>query len=226
MASSSTWNSNDTLVPKDNPTVARIMEERGIGRRRAYALAKKQAAEAVDVSNVTLSQKEAVLATLVNHPDIKNAGGLYKAMHAEGSTIDGHDVAKMLWACQKMGWVKFRESPKRGLYAIKVTDQGYDYASKMAEEEEQVAVEQPVAVKATLIEQARAVFDGPLLADYPHIQRLLADYDRQQQLAEAARLLEEAGEDDISLMVMERTSLTELDKEVVRLARSIWKEVS
>ena len=139
------------------------------------------------------------------------------------------------------GWVKFRESQKRGIYAIKVTDAGFGYLSKMAQQEddqskvEEKKVDQAVAdaiiddslpagFRKPAVDQARAIFDGPLLADYPHIQRLLADYDPQQQLAEAARLLEAAGEDDISIMVMERTSLTDLDKDVVRLAKAVFGE--
>lgn len=202
----------DDKVP-NNEAVARLMEERGIGRRYAYALARKAAAEAIDVSDVTLSQKEAILLTLVEHPDITNAAELKEVMRHDGSTIDGHDTAKMLWACQKSGWVKFRESHKRGIYAIKVTEKGLDAldrkqrADDIKEEDAAPAVDgHPPFVKPDEFKVIRSLMKQAKVAD---------------RLNEAAKILEEAGEEDIALTVYGKTEFNNLEMEVIRLIRKL-----
>ena len=244
----------DKTIPADAPEVARIMRERGVGRRRATHLATKAAAEAIDVSDVDTSQKESVLAAIIKH-EARNSQALMEVMNHNGSSIDGHDVVKMLWACQKMGWVTFRERKggygKHGerpkIYAIKVTPSGYGHvqdrgmrpwtdeqpvnggsiAPPMPEPE---PPEEEPAVEVGIIQGGQFVaYDGPVLGDYPLIDELLTRAVKAGRLNAAARILEDVGEVDMALSIMEKTNISPLEEEVVRLSRAVFpgmKEVS
>jgi len=231
----------DKTVPTDSPEVARIMRERGVGRRRATHLATRAAAENIDVSSVDMSQKELVLTTLVKHDDIKNSDDLgeYLRRTTEVNHTDGHDVVKMLWACQKMGWVTFRErksntTNRPPIYAIRVTDKGYSKGYSAAANIKRDSVVPP-AYRFALSAQSAKRLDGdppptydepptdiPFrsrlinLDGYPLIKGLMDRAEKGALLANAAQILERAGEEDLALAVMEKNQFTPLEGEVAR----------
>jgi hypothetical protein len=232
----------DQRIPDDSPEVARIMRERGVGRRRATHLARKQRAESIDVSDVSLSQKEQVLLAVVNHKP-KNSIELQRVMRLNGSTIDGHDTAKMLWACQKMGWVTFKErkaggSQMAGIYGIKVTDKGYSAASGRDAAQAGPAVVDAIITddvpegfrkpkeQAVIEKAAEVVAEAVTIAKerYPLITDILLRAAKAERLNSAARILEQAGEEDLALQVMGKTEFTPLEKEVIDMCGNWEKE--
>jgi len=238
----------DKVVPTDSPEIARIMQERGVGRRRATHLLTKERAESIDVSGVALSAKEMVLTTLIKY-HFRNSDELAEHLrhHTDVHTTDGHDVVKMLWACQKQGWVTFRERKANGthpaIYAIKVTPKGYADAKTV------VRPRQPVEMGGnqahTLPEAAQAAksarrldgdppptYDAPLkptdvafrsrlinLDGYPLIKGLMDRSEKGIFLTNAAQILERAGEEDLALAVMEKNQFTPLEEEVARFVK-------
>lgn len=216
----------DKTIPTDAPEVARIMRARGVGRRRATHLLAKERAESIDVSDVTLSQKEMVLAAVIDGAG--NSNDLIKALPEVG----GHDVMKLLWACQKSGWITFRERKSGGygkvgdrpkVYAIRVTDKGYEAHGRKrleqaADDGHPVAVEVQAAIKESEEEPARRL---PILdiRDYPLIEELGHRAALAEKLNLAARILEEAGEEDMALQVMGKTEFTPLEQDVIRLIK-------
>ena len=238
----------DKTIPTDSPEVARIMRERGVGRRRATHLATKAAAESIDVSDVDMSQKESVLRTIIKY-EARNSQTLLETMNHNGYTIDGHDVVKMLWACQKMGWVTFRERKggygKHGerpkIFAIKVTSAGYGHVQERAVEEvssppvnggsiappipepEPPKPQQPVEAGGnqahTLSLRNEEKTSRIDLHDYPLVLELMKRGEKGIFLANAAQILESAGEEDLALAVMEKNQFTPLEDEVIRLVR-------
>ena len=242
----------DKTIPTDSPEVARIMRERGVGRRRATHLATKAAAESIDVSDVDMSQKESVLRAIIKH-EARNSQTLLETMNRNGYTIDGHDVVKMLWACQKMGWVTFRErkggygkhSERPKIFAIKVTSAGYGHVQERAVEEvfsppvnggsiappmpePEPPEEEPKAeaVVEGTVPSGEAVFFRPniTLEEYPHIVTLLGTANVADKLEQASELLEQAGEDEMALQVIAKVNFSPLEKEVIHLCRIIFEK--
>lgn len=228
---------NDALV---NQTVEDIMRERKVGKRWAYAILRQQTEEKATQAPVPHNQRERVLEILYRSDGfIRDSRMLTKALHDEGSEIDGHDTTKVLWSLQKTNHVKFREHQNpRYLYAIKLTDQGKrdghrlvqaravddnellpaDDAGTMSTVE---AVEEAYGVKYAepVVEAPPAPQPEPpkglSLASYPAINDLHERSLKAQKLAEAARLLEEAGEDDLALNLMGKTEFSTLEREVL-----------
>ncbi len=122
------WKKDNTVPPRNNDEVARIMQEEGVTRRHAYSILRRRSEESVDISTVSEGQRVAVLGTLINdHASRKDVHSLIEELHAIGVKIDGHDVTKTLFALQRQGFVRFRErNQPRTLYAIVVTNAGLD----------------------------------------------------------------------------------------------------
>ena len=122
------WKKDNTIPPRNNDEVARIMRDEGVTRRHAYSILRRRSEESVDISTVSEGQRVAVLGTLINdHASRKDVHSLIEELHAIGVKIDGHDVTKTLFALQRQGFVRFRErNQPRTLYAIVVTNAGLD----------------------------------------------------------------------------------------------------
>jgi hypothetical protein len=287
-AMTSALSTHEYTAPHNNPQVAQIMKEKGVGRKRAYVLLRQsRAAEAGDVE-VPQTQRVQVLGSLVNHAgSSKNAKDLLDQLHADGVKIDMHDTVKSLWSLQKTRFVSFRERGNPStLYAIKVTDQGLsayaDMRERLAEQEvdtflvaQSYRTFQPMVETVSTVEEVdpaaleafhdQAIADAELDAvegvhtvkpsqaivetilpgtpewaasevaleeqrrseygfDVKEFPLICAIRDRARKeavLTQAARLLEEAGEDDIALTVMGRTEYTDLELEVKTMLHSI-----
>lgn len=224
----------DVLVSQ---TVEDIMRERKVGKRWAYAILRQQTEEKATQAPVPHNQRERVLEILYRSDGyIRDSRMLNKALHDEGYEIDGHDTTKVLWSLQKTNHVKFREHQNpRYLYAIKLTDQGKTDGHRLVTkappappepEPPAVVEEQPreeavsLAVAAVVVPEEQEIIPVPAepslsLASYPAINDLHERSLKAQKLAEAARLLEEAGEDDIALNLMGKTEFTALEREVL-----------
>ena len=123
MSSATPWR-DMSLPPLDNEAVAQIMQERGVTRRTAYRIHRRQTSAEADVTGVTASQRTSVMTALLGQPEAgKDNVELIHVLHKAGVSIDGHDTSKTLWSLQKSGWVTFRERGKL-LYAIRVTARG------------------------------------------------------------------------------------------------------
>jgi hypothetical protein len=122
------WKKDNTVPPRNNDEVARIMQVESVTRRHAYAILRRRSEASVDISTVSEGQRVAVLGTLINdHAARKDVHCLIEELHAIGVKIDGHDVTKTLFALQRQGFVRFRErNQPRTLYAIVVTNAGLD----------------------------------------------------------------------------------------------------
>jgi hypothetical protein len=122
------WKKDNTVPPRNNDEVAKIMRDEGVTRRHAYSILRRRSEESVDISTVSEGQRVAVLGTLINdHASRKDVHSLIEELHAIGVKIDGHDVTKTLFALQRQGFVRFRErNQPRTLYAIVVTNAGLD----------------------------------------------------------------------------------------------------
>jgi len=211
-------------------TVEDIMRERGVGKRYAYSILKQMSEEQNTSDAVPDNQRERILAVLYRG-GINNSQELKAALHHDGYEINGHDTVKVLWSLQKTGHVKFRErqSP-RMLFAIRLTDlgktDGRKYATRPIKEVELVEVSvvaEPPAPTWTVTEQE--VNEGqpglPWIAgnmkDWPALLDLRDRANRAKKLNAAAKILEEAGEDDMVLALMAKTDFTPLETEVIRL---------
>ena len=254
-------NSHEYTAPRSNPEVARIMQEKGVGRKRAYNIL-RQAKAAQFTVEVPQTQRAQVLTSLVEHAgQSKNAAQLLEQLHADGVNIDMHDVVKSLWSLQKTNFVQFRErNNPPSLYAIKVTDQGLaaygDMKERLATDAGTITVpETPLITEArasvaldhdpkmetqsvevetilpgtpewdesevALEAQRRAEYTGIDLSDFP-LMRSIRDRARKESvLAKAAALLEDAGEDDMALDVMNLTQFNALELEVKQMLQSI-----
>lgn len=231
---------NEKVAPVNNPAVARIMAEQGVGRTRAYAIWRDQQTNRIDTSNVSSSQRLAVMSCLVNK-GVADISAINNLFHAEGIRITPHDITKTLWALQKARWVKFRERGNGHLYAIKVRDEGLagyaqlmehraDEATKNGHPEPAVEYENPSedptfpeALAAAYVDEeqeenivARARPVIPI-ADFPLIFALVKRAKTVEKLNAAARLLEEAGEDEMAIDVMDKANLSPLEQEVINL---------
>jgi len=288
----SALNTHEYVAPHNNPEVAAIMAEKGVGRKRAYTILRQTKAKAF-TAEVPQTQRTQVLASLVNHAgSSKNAKELLDQLHDDGMKIDMHDTVKTLWSLQKNRFVSFRERGNPpGLYAIKVTDQGQaayaDMRERLADQEvdtflvaqsyrrpavveaaiaaeaeasvaldhdpkmeTQSSLDWPVKTKAertaealalngevvvedilpgtpewaasevALEEQRRSEY-GFDVKEFPLICAIRDRARKEAVLTQAARLLEEAGEDDIALTVMGRTEYTDLELEVKTMLHSI-----
>jgi hypothetical protein len=237
------WRKDKTTPPYSNDDVTRIMAEEGVGRRRAYEIARQRRAAAVDVSSVGPGQRVAVMSCLVAEPDAgKDAAILLDALHRAGVKIDMHDTIKTLWSLQKTRYVSFRERGGRSLYAITVTDAGRDWlrsatTTPMVEAVEEVAHAPQEEIEGTVdisgpsvpvVEVDEPVIEppvdgdlpwGPGIARWPAIRAVRDRAVRATKINQAVKLLEEAGEEDIALTLMGKTEFTELEEEVVSLLR-------
>jgi hypothetical protein len=103
-----------------------IMRERGVGKKRAYAIRREQGNE-IHSEAVPTNQRARVLNILLRKSDlINNSQELMQELQGEGYAIDGHDAIKVLWSLQKTQHVKFRERthPRAGLFGIRLTSLG------------------------------------------------------------------------------------------------------
>lgn len=269
----SALNTHEYTAPKNNPEIAAIMAEKGVGRKRAYTILRTRNAAQFNVE-VPQTQRAQVLTSLVEHAgSSKNAMVLLETLHGDGVRIDMHDVVKTLWSLQKNRFVSFRErNNPPSLYAIKVTDQGlaaYEGmkerlatdagsiapdappfvqdripAGLLAEAQASVALDHDPRMETQSVEvtdilpgtpewdeseialeaQRRAeVYNVPIVDfnQFPLIRSIRDRARKESVLAQAAKLLEEAGEDDIALTVMGRTEYTDLELEVKTMLASI-----
>lgn len=248
----SDWERDNRIPPKSNEAVAKLMAEKGVNRRRAYAMLRAQKSAEIDTSNVVQGQRIAVLTCLIAHPEAgRDAPILVEALHGAKVKIDMHDTVKTLWALQKTDYVSFRERGGRSLYAIKVTDAGLAWiVSLKPKGDDNELLPDPVAATVEEVpEEALRVFRNaqafqkeidelgagkPLVSPdpakrwkpwpdgmggWPSFRFLLDRAQRATKINAAAKLLEEAGEDEIALTLMGRTEFTALEEEVIHLLR-------
>jgi hypothetical protein len=245
----SEWAKDSRIPPKSNEAVAQLMAEKGVNRRRAYAMLRAQKSAEIDTSNVGQGQRIAVLTCLIMSPESgRDAPVLLDALHRAGVKIDMHDTVKTLWALQKTQFVQFRERGGRSLYAIKITDEGLAAYGEMTTPPaiQEVAVLSNVLALANdvIVQEAenlepdvvkdlqRWVVGPPADDEYikrPWVKGNLGGWpcfrdirDRALKAAKvnaAAKLLEEAGEDEIALTLLAKTEFTPLEGEVVDLLR-------
>jgi len=214
-----------SLPPASNDEVARIMAEQRVGRRRAYEIIRRQKSALVDPSSISQGQRAAVLSALAADPaNGKDAAILLDALHGAKVRIDMHDTVKTLWALQKIRHVSFRERGGRSLYAIKPTEDGLDWLASLTvnghKELPPVAATEPPMGATVVNEQTTVSVTIAGIADikdWPALYALKARAAKAEKISEAARLLEEAGEDEIALNLLGKTDFTDLEKEVIRL---------
>lgn len=213
-------------------TVEQVEQTAGVGRKRAYRLLRESALAAAD-ADIPTGQRDRVLATLWRFAGIRNAADLLARLHADGFSIDGHDVAKTLWSLQKTGHVRFRESRSgRGLYAIALTELGANVADAIvmaeawpgaapapaeAPPEPPPAEVEPLRIDVGASDSGSHIRGWRPGPDFPEIRNALERARTSRALQQAARLLEEAGEYDMALDAMAKAELTPLQAEVVRL---------
>lgn len=230
-------------------TVESIMADRKVGRKYAYAILRQMQQERYAGAPVPNNQRERVLSILYRSDgEIRTSNELMESLQQEGYAIDGHDATKVLWSLQKTNHVRFREhqNPKY-LYGIALTAQGKADAKKIVtrkpEVEEIHATIEPVVEKEPEVEVGIVQAVGgpysedailvpvpdepePPLAFYPWPNgmgdafRLVRDRAiKAQKLNAAAKLLEEAGEDDMVLALMGKTDFTPLEQEVIEILK-------
>jgi hypothetical protein len=244
----SDWERDSRIPPKSNEAVAKLMAEKGVNRRRAYAMLRAQKSAEIDTSNVVQGQRIAVLTCLITHPEAgRDAPILLEALHGAGIRIDMHDTVKTLWALQKTDYVSFRERGGRSLYAIKVTDAGLAWiVSLKPKGDDNELLPDPVAATVEEVpEEALRVFRNaqafqkeidelgagkPLLPplpsgytgpDWPQLTALRQRAAKAEKINQAAKLLEEAGIEDVAIDLMDRTKFNSLEEEVIRLLRTL-----
>ena len=264
-------------IPNDEPditilTVDQFAQERGIGKRHAYTLLHRMAAEQHAEATIPTGQRDRVLEILYRSNDsIPESRMLMQALQDEGYAIDGHDAVKTLWSLQKTGHVKFRErqNPKY-LYGIRLTDLGKAEGRRLTTKpkaikevviEEVSVVEEPpvpswtvvtnvgpdqqdeaydrvaehiakVAANAALLQQeiddlgAGKPEPQPIvpwiasnMGGWPSMRDVRDRARKVTKIREAAALLEEVGEDDAVLALLDKITFTPLEEEVVALLR-------
>lgn len=187
-------------------TVKEIAAKRGVTLRSAYSLYQKTN-RPPDVE-VPGNQKRAILEAL----ELSGAGTMAelqaKTKEIGGIHLDIHSLTHVVWSLQKQRLVRFRERKNvsdagAALTAIRLTPHGAAYLAEMRG---------AVPMDAVISEQAA----HEPLEGYPHL-RLLMEKARQIRLArEAATLLEEAGEDEMALQVLDRHAISPAEEEIVR----------
>jgi hypothetical protein len=238
------WAKDSRIPPKNNEAVAQIMAEKGVNRRRAYAMLRAQKSAEIDTSTVGQGQRIAVLTCLIMFPESgRDATVLLDALHRAGVKIDMHDTVKTLWALQKTQFVQFRERGGRSLYAIKITDEGLGaYEEMTAPAIQEVAVLSNVLALANdVIVQEAEKLEPDVVEDLqrwdeearppwatifpdgwtitPALADLLRRHDRANKINAAAKLLEEVGEDAIALDLLAKTDFNQLEQEVIDLLK-------
>ena len=251
------WAKDSRIPPKSNEAVALLMAEKGVNRRRAYAMLREQKSAEIDTSNVGQGQRIAVMTCLIAHPESgRDAPVLLAALHDAGIKIDMHDTVKTLWALQKTSYIQFRERGGRSLYAIKITDAGLAWAASLKPKfnyDIEVPPEPVMEMAEKASEEALRVFrnaqafqkeidelgagkplaladeDNPDYIKRPWIKGNLGGWPEFRDIRDralkatkvnaAAKLLEEAGEDEIALTLLAKTEFTPLEEEVVDLLR-------
>lgn len=220
-------------------TVDQIATHRGIGKRHAYSLLRRASEAKMDVP-VPSNQRELILSILYRSDgNIRNTDDLSAAVHDVGSKLPPHDVTKVLWSLQKSQYVRFRERANGSLFAIKLTTEGLEAARRRAstepEAEEQSPEpgpepnEWPFPEENTVVETSLTTHPDLLIVALPWIQGSMDGYPvmralrdraiKAQKLNAAAKILEEAGEDDMVLAIMAKTEVTGLEAEVINLLR-------
>ena len=194
-------------------TVDQIMREQGVGKKRAFMIRRRLSEEAHD-EPVPNNQRERVI-DFLQRKKVRTSNDLTRELQGEGYAIDDHDATKVLWSLQKTGHVKFRERPHGLLYAIRLTEAGADYETTSS-----------VMPKAYVDEGFELIPDIHVitrpwikgnLGGWPAIRELRDRARKNTKLTQAAKLLEEVGEDDIALDLMTKTSFTSLEEEVISL---------
>lgn len=240
------WQGDNSIPPRSNNEVQAVMNELKIGRRRAYEIIRERKAKQIDTNGVGSGQRVQVMSVLISHPDAgRNSEMLMDALHREGVRIDIHDVNKTLWSLLKMGYVRLR-SKDNFVYAIKVTPEGLemydslsyvpvteapstsvgpdqqDEARDIAVEHVQKVVEKAKAFQKEVDDLGAGKPKPPVYIDFnpeewPQIASLRIRHLRAEKINQAAKLLEEAGVEDVALDLMERTNFNPLEQEVVLL---------
>lgn len=206
-------------APTLNPDVVKIAQEENVTLKRAYALLKER--RMADAPPVARTHRDEILTALANGAGhIRTSNELQNAVRRRGSTLDGHDLVKALWAMQKGRLVKFRERGD-GLYAIQLLTDGWEaYHNIQRAKYAEASTTQPEPEPAPEPEPEEV---NPvagmvnLSASFPCINDLVNRHSKNRVLLEAAKLLEEAGEDELAVNLYDKTKATELEMEIVEL---------
>ncbi|MEY2668627.1 MAG: hypothetical protein RJA59_1265 [Pseudomonadota bacterium] len=244
------WAKDNKIPPKSNEAVALIMAEKGVNRRRAYAMLREQKMAEIDTSGVGQGQRVAVLTCLITNPEAgRDAPVLLDALHRAGVKIDMHDTVKTLWALQKTRYVQFRERGGRSLYAIKITDEGLEAYERMSSTPpaiQEVAVLSNVLALANdvIVQEAEKLepdvvedlqrWEEPAgdeyvkrpwikgnLGGWPCIRDILDRAEKATKINAAAKLLEEVGEDAVALELLDKTQFNPLEDEIIDLLKKM-----
>lgn len=244
------WTKDTATPPRNNDEVTKIMQDKGVSRRGAYAIVRRRRAEEMYTEDVDRGQRMAVLTILTTKPETgKDARLILEALHDAGVGIDLHDVNKTLWALQKTSCVRFREKNNpRSLYAIRITETGVATLSDLKRANgDAIRAESKRLSEARLSKEA-AVAEVPDfgvqvstrsapppevapivasdddvvsklgdLSSWPRFRDVRERAERAAKINAAAKLLEEAGEDEIALNLMGKTEFSPLEEEVRRL---------
>ena len=198
-------------------SIEEIAERRGVGVRQAYALYQR-ANRPADVP-VTSPQKQAIL-TALDHGGAATVAELQeKAKVLGGVYLDAHSLTHVVWSLQKQRLVRFRERKNRdagsasALTAIKLTPTG---AAAL------MTLRNGVHADAVIVAATPEVTQpGPTLVAYPRLVDLLERASRAALVRQAVKLLEQAGEDEVSLELLERHTLTDVEEQMVGLLASL-----
>lgn len=151
---------------------------------------------------------------------------------------DHHNVAHVLWSLQKEGLVRFTARNRNGKEILDhITLRPAGRARAEAERDVEKWAKTEASVTLPIIDEKKTdtpktagtpgtetvtalrtdVRTEPSIADqFPLIAELAA---RQNKLTAAAKLLEQAGQDELAIAVLEKNVYTDFEKEVVRLWR-------
>lgn len=150
--------------------------------------------------------------------------------------IEEHSLAHVLWDFKKRGLLTFREH-KQGsatvLASLRITSSGRKALAASASEEEAQMIPAPVDEGMDMVryhvEPEAGIFLHPVLAApqgygkhrWPLLIDLMAKAEVEGKIAQAAKLLEEAGEEDLAIKAMERGTLTILEAQMVDFIKEV-----
>jgi hypothetical protein len=230
-------------------TVDDIMRERQIGKKYAYAIFRQIQMKRHTGPVPTNQREAVLTVLYRSEGRIKNSQDLLEILLSEGHKIDGHDTSKTLWSLQKTEHVRFRERqhPRKLLYAIHLTKQGRAEAERLLHgpEREKVEVTERLTAWAEPAPEAERPGAGPTdlsdvaevehqldvpaihnrpwvngsLGGFPAFRDVRDRYVKSRKLTEAAKLLEEAGEDEMALQLMTKTEFNALEQDVIAVLK-------
>lgn len=212
-----------------NAAVEAIAAQRGVTLKHAYTIYRREQQAATEVPQ---NQRERVIVALRSMGAVPegirvDAQALNDyIIHSLGHKADMHDVTKTLWALQKRNLVKFRVSQKYGLSNIRLTEEGASMSLNGVDRLAPAVLTReeppkpPSATPDATPDVEHRPETGPL-DDFPLIADILQRHARADAYASVVKRLEELGEEDIALTLMDRVTLSPLEKEVAEFISAV-----